>query len=322
MSVDLNAALRPFEESHPLACDVTRRVAQDNLLRSAVEYLVATEPDYIPRIAPALEMLSRVYAEQGARMDDAVDSLLEYTHLYMRHQVAFLSKGQYSNTNFEDVRRTVYDNEELMLGTYLPGLYLTQLCWPVHFRVLSLYEREFLPMASKATNPQRVLEFGVGHGMTLLVASQRFPQASGLAYDVSPYSLKFAESLIRASGADMSGFRFEQADVVKHVVDATDACDLGTMGEILEHVEDPRAALNNFRTLLKPGSFAFITTVIDSNAVDHIYQFRSQEEIDAMIREGGFAMQRSELISPAALRLDNEPGSDPTRYYVGIARAI
>lgn len=322
MPMDLDQALAPFDTKYGLACHVTRRVAQDKLLRSAVEYLVATEPDYIPRIAPALDVLEKLCVTQGKNMDDALEALLEYTHLYMRHQVSFISKGEYSNTNFDEVYRSVYDNEELMLGTYLPGLYLTQLCWPVHYRVLSLYENEFLPAVEKTRAPERVLEFGVGHGMTLLVAKRRFAAATGLAFDVSRHSLKFAETLLRASGAGLSGFRFEQADVVKLSANAAEACDMGTMGEILEHVEAPKAALANFRTLLKSGALAFITTVIDSNAIDHIYQFASQDEIDRMIADSGFRIERSELIRPAELRLSGEPGNDPTRYYVGIARAV
>jgi 2-polyprenyl-3-methyl-5-hydroxy-6-metoxy-1,4-benzoquinol methylase len=315
---DLDKALAPFAASEPLACQVTRRIAQDKLLRSAVEYLVASESGYIPRIAPALDALSKMYAAQGSDMDVALEAVLEYTHLYMRHQVSFLSKGEYSNTDFEQVYRDVYDNEELMLGTYLPGLYLTQLYWPVHYRVLSLYEREFLDGAAKHGAPKRLLELGVGHGMTLLTAKRRFPAAGGLAVDVSRHSLRFAETLLRTSGVDVSGLEFRKADVVSAEFDARDACELGTMGEILEHVQEPQRALDNFRKLLVPGAHAFITTVIDSNAVDHIYQFKSQAEIDSMIGAAGFTLQRSELIRPAELRLSGEPGSDPTRYYVGL----
>jgi 2-polyprenyl-3-methyl-5-hydroxy-6-metoxy-1,4-benzoquinol methylase len=158
--------------------------------------------------------------------------------------------------------------------------------------------------------------------MTLLVAKRRFPDASALVFDVSRHSLGFARELLDASGADMSTLRFVQADVVAYPASQADACEMGTMGEILEHVEAPQKVLANFRTLLEAGSLAFITTVIDSNAIDHIYQFESQAEIDAMIRAGGFAIERSELIRPAELRLAGEPGNDPTRYYVGIARAV
>jgi hypothetical protein len=318
MNTDLDHALAPFEAAYPTACQITRRVAQDKLLRAAVEYLVVSEDQYIPRIAPALDALGRVYEQQGLRLSAALDALLEYTHLYMRHQVSFIAKGEYSNTSFDEVFTAVYDDEDLMLGTYLPGLYLTQLFWPVHFRVLSMYE-EFL---AKAGTPHRLLEFGVGHGMTLLRAKQRFPHAGGIAFDVSRHSLSFAERLLRTSGADLSGLRFERADVVRLTPDRGQACDLGTMGEILEHVEAPQRALANFRTLLRDGAPAFITTVIDSNAIDHIYQFSSQLEIDQMIRASGFDVTHSELIRPAQLRLSGEPGSDPTQYYVGLARAI
>jgi 2-polyprenyl-3-methyl-5-hydroxy-6-metoxy-1,4-benzoquinol methylase len=318
---DLDKALAPFAASKPLACRVTRRIAEDKLLRSAVEYLVATEADYVPRIAPALDALARMYAAQGKSMDDALEAVLEYTHLYMRHQVSFLAKGEYSNTDFDEVYREVYDNEELMLGTYLPGLYLTQLYWPVHFRVLSLYENELLAAAERDKPPRRVLEFGVGHGMTLLAAKRRFPQAGGLAVDVSRHSLRFAESLLRTAGVELSGLEFRKADVVTAEFEAREACELGTMGEILEHVKAPERALQNFRTLLVPSAYAFITTVIDSNAIDHIYQFSSQTEIDDMITRAGFTLQRSELIRPAELRLSGEPGNDPTRYYVCVARA-
>lgn len=293
------------------------RVAEDRFLKDSVEYLLETDPNYIQTIDPYIRALDQMYQARDKTFDEALESLTEYTHLYMRHQVSFLSSGEYSNTNFDEVFEAVYDNEELMLGTYLPGLFLTQLFWPIHHKVMAIHRENFL---GRQNDAKQVLEVGVGHGMTLLSSLQAFEGSTAIALDISRHAVSFAENMIEAAGIDTDRCSFHLADITKEGIEGVQA-DLATMGEILEHVERPDAALGNLRGMLKEGAPAFITTVIDSNAVDHIYQFHSQNEIDELIEKAGFEIQESQLLHPKDLRLGDTPGTDPTQFYYGIATA-
>ena len=309
--------LRRFEGEFPLACEAVAAVAADRFLEDSVRYLLTTDPNYLQTIDPYVRILNRIYLAQGRTFEEALAALTEYTYLYMRHQVSFLSTGHYSSRSFDEVFRDVYDDEELMLGTYLPGLFLTQLFWPIHHEVMSIYRDRFL---SKKKEAESILEVGVGHGMTLLNGLLAFPRSRATAIDVSRHALAFAGNVIQAAGIDTDRCNYRLADITKEHASGV-AADLATMGEILEHVERPDAALENLRTMLRPGAPAFITTVIDSNAVDHIYQFHSQAEIDELIEEAGFTIEESRLLYPKDLRLGETPGTDPTQFYYGIAIA-
>lgn len=309
--------LRGFEKQFPQTCKAVAAVAENRFLEDSVGYLLATDPKYIPSIDPYIQILNRNYAAQNKTFDEALESLAEYTYVYMRHQVSFMASGEYSNTSFEEVFEAVYDNEELMIGTYLPGLFLTQLFWPIHHKVMAIHRERFL---ARHEGAEQLLEVGVGHGMTLLNGLSTLRGSKANALDISRHALEFAANMLGAAGIDDDRCDFHLVDITKQSLDGVEA-DLATMGEILEHVEQPEAALDNLRCMLKPGASAFITTVIDSNAIDHIYQFHSKKEIDSLIERAGFRIQESELLHPKDLRLADTPGTDPTQFYYGIATA-
>ena len=309
--------LRGFEMQFPQTCKAVAAVAENRFLEDSVRYLLATDPTYIESIDPYIQILDRTYAAQNKTFDEALESLAEYTYVYMRHQVSFMSSGEYSNTSFDEVFEAVYDNEELMLGTYLPGLFLTQLFWPIHHKVMAIHRERFL---ERHRESERLLEVGVGHGMALLNGLRTLKGSTADALDVSRHALSFAANMLDSAGIESDRCNFHRVDITQQGVDGVQA-DLATMGEILEHVEHPDAALENLRRMLKPGAPAFITTVIDSNAIDHVYQFRSKAEIDDLIEQAGFRLRESELLHPKDLRLAETPGADPTQFYYGIAIA-
>ena len=62
------------------------------------------------------------------------------------------------------------------------------------------------------------------------------------------------------------------------------------MCEVLEHVEEPLALLRTLRKMVAPGGNAFISAPVNGPACDHIYLFRSIEDVAAMVREAGFGI--------------------------------
>jgi SAM-dependent methyltransferase len=69
-----------------------------------------------------------------------------------------------------------------------------------------------------------------------------------------------------------------------------------TMGEVIEHVEQPLDLLRKARSLLAPSGRAYITAPANAPTLDHIYLFREEEEIRGMLREAGFAVEREVLM--------------------------
>ena len=60
------------------------------------------------------------------------------------------------------------------------------------------------------------------------------------------------------------------------------------MGEVLEHVERPLQMLEKIYELLNQTGKAFVTTVINAPAVDHIYLFKNIEQVLELAKKAGF----------------------------------
>ena len=88
---------------------------------------------------------------------------------------------------------------------------------------------------------------GEGYGASLLADSAR----SVVGVDANPEAheharLRYARDGVRFARAPIDGFE-EQCDVISFL-------------QTIEHVEDPGAVLDHFRSLLRPGGVAFIST--------------------------------------------------------------
>jgi cyclopropane fatty-acyl-phospholipid synthase-like methyltransferase len=66
--------------------------------------------------------------------------------------------------------------------------------------------------------------------------------------------------------------------------------DAVVMGEVLEHVEQPEVFLRRIAELARPGAFIFVTTCVNAPAVDHIYLWRTADELEAMITDSGLTI--------------------------------
>ena len=64
--------------------------------------------------------------------------------------------------------------------------------------------------------------------------------------------------------------------------------DMIVMCEVLEHVEQPLWLLQNLRRMLAPGGRAFVSVPVNAPVVDHIFLFRTVEEVMTMVRQAGF----------------------------------
>ncbi|HRH58749.1 MAG TPA: class I SAM-dependent methyltransferase, partial [Chitinophagales bacterium] len=67
--------------------------------------------------------------------------------------------------------------------------------------------------------------------------------------------------------------------------------DFITMGEVLEHVEDPLSLLNRLNELLDDDGTIFITTPTNAPSIDHIYLFNNVQEIRDLINSTGFTIK-------------------------------
>lgn len=95
-----------------------------------------------------------------------------------------------------------------------------------------------------------VLEAGCGVGAQTVEIARRSPGARILSVDVHPDSLRTAEATVRAAG--FGGVAFRQADLM------TDSFPEGPFDHVflcfvLEHLRDPRTAVQKMLAVLRPG---------------------------------------------------------------------
>lgn len=299
---DLEQVLSKVESTYPVAVGLTREIHEISpfALGSQLNVLIERQGEKFWNRAEFLGGLAR------AINDNPAQAVVEFTMETLRAQANFMETKEYAQQTFESAFDEIYGNKEVMEGFYYIGLLLSHAYWPIHFDIHTFFTEDFVPRIKDGT---KGTEIAFGHGAYLMRVLQAHPATTAEGFDVSPYSKPFATKVLNAAGIDSSRYELDFADI-RNPLDRPDASyDWGIFGEILEHLPDPLSALHELHRILKPGAPLFITTCVDSNAIDHLYQYEDVEAIRSMIREGGFS-----IASEKELRVtDYAPQSkDPT----------
>ena len=222
------------------------------------------------------------YIENQERdLDFSIDSYLWMINMMMYEQIQFLREGSYSCTSFADAEKEVYSNAALM-EQYMHGLMLSQFLWKHHYRVFEFFT-EMIDKHLPNSDGQRYLEIGAGHGLSLGEAKERMGARNTFhCLDISATSIEMARTFL----ADDQITYFHK-DIFEF---ETDQYDFITMGEVLEHVEDPVALLKQAGSLLTDEGKLFVTTPTNAATIDHIYLFRNRDEIADVISTAGFTI--------------------------------
>ncbi len=251
--------------------------------------------------------LERLFAGED-RYRRAVEGYCRLSLEYLQLQRQLERTGRYALATFAEARERVYDNAEAMQGHYLDGLAFSAVFWPNHFGILLFYRDRFLP---EVPDGARCLEVGPGHGLhTEALASAR-PAATIEAVDISPHALAYARRTLDAAGVAPGRVRLSQGDVVRGLPFPDGAFSAAVCGEVLEHLEDPGAALRELRRLT-PGP-VFLNVAVYAAAEDHIYLFHSVGEARDLIRRSGFSIG-VELALPVRPKDDPETRDVPVNY--------
>jgi 2-polyprenyl-3-methyl-5-hydroxy-6-metoxy-1,4-benzoquinol methylase len=168
------------------------------------------------------------------------------------------------------------------MNRYMYGLAISTFLWPNHVAMVRMF-REEVPR----TGGGHYLEVGPGHGFLLLTAAEVGGYDQFLAVDLSDASVEQTQSIVRHFQPD-ANVQVEKLDFLEADDLAGQSFDAVVMGEVLEHVEDPARFLRRIAELATDDGFVFITTCINSPAVDHIYLWRTTDSLEDMISASGF----------------------------------
>ncbi|MEI6268139.1 MAG: class I SAM-dependent methyltransferase [Methylococcaceae bacterium] len=207
----------------------------------------------------------------------------------LSNQVYFQRHGKYKHTTYSEVANSVYNNKDYM-NKYMHGLALSAFLWANHAQMLNFF-RDEIPR----TKSGKYLEIGPGHGFFMMEAMRLSHYDSFLGVDISETSVNLTKSILNSSKfGKFKNFEIICSDFLAW--NNEDKFDAIVMGEVLEHVESPKAFLHKIRSLSKSDGYIYLTTAINAPAVDHIYLFNSSAEVTDMIESCGFIIKKLLLI--------------------------
>jgi SAM-dependent methyltransferase len=167
----------------------------------------------------------------------------------------------------------------------------------------------------------RVLEAGCGIGAQTLILAKNSPEAQITSIDISVQSLKKAEANVKKQG--LSNVTFRQADIFNLPFEPG-SFDHIFVCFVLEHLADPRRALEQFRPLLVEGGTITVIEGDHGSAYFHPDNADAHRAIDCLVelqRQGGgnalIGRQLFPLVAAAGFR---EVSVTPRMVYVDSSR--
>jgi 2-polyprenyl-3-methyl-5-hydroxy-6-metoxy-1,4-benzoquinol methylase len=228
---------------------------------------------------------------QGIPLDYAIEAYLGMCNSMMKCQIEFMKTGTYRTTDHDQAFEEVYSSPERM-KPYMIALAISQFLWLTHYRIYEAFEDT---IRENAPRIGAYLEIGPGHGLYLHKAIQHLnPDTVVHAVDISPVSMDITKSIIGYFHPGLSNANFWTGDFLSYA--APVQYDFITMGEVLEHVNEPHLLLSRLEQLLSDSGMAFVTTSINSPAVDHVYHFKSVDDVRVMIRSAGLAISNEQVL--------------------------
>ncbi len=256
------------------------------------KYLNKQDPAFFVQAEQFINDYQGYLDAQQIPLDYAVDSYLTLCNDMMISQRYFMKTGRYPAEKTSQTIEAVY-NADIRMKAYMTGLAISQFLWGSHYR---MYQFLLNALNSEKGRIKHYFEIGPGHGLFLNDAFHILgPDIHYTTIDISKMSMEVSRSFINYFTGGSSHIEYIVKDVLEY--DPIGKFDFITMGEVLEHVENPGELLLKISRLLTPDGVAFISTCVNCPAIDHVYHFKQIDEIRNLI--GGNELKiEQELVLP------------------------
>jgi len=215
---------------------------------------------------------------------------------FLKLQLQFAKKGEYRSSDYDAVYKEVYNAPQVM-QRYLDGLLLTYVAWPNHYRLLKYYQQNYLTQGPYGM----CLEIGPGHGWLALQQLKANPANRLLGLDISSSSVQYTNSVLKAAGVSPQRYSVREHNALTGI-DGSDRFDRVVIAEVIEHLPNPAELLKLAVSRSHKDTLFCITTVVNIEAVDHIYLFRELHEIADLLGSCGLKIVH-ELDLPLKMNL-------------------
>jgi SAM-dependent methyltransferase len=207
-------------------------------------------------------------------------------------QAEFEKTGRYVASSSKHVRPI--DSEE-----YYLALLMSFICTSHRFDILRSLVN-FLRTYCRA--PNELLSVGYGTGYELKLAFDEAPGWRIEAFDNSADSYGYASELLGFFGYPIDCLHQDIFPLDRREELVAQPARFGkvVLCELLEHLDDPKAALRSVRSVLHPDGLLFCTMAINIAQEDHVYVYRTAEQARREILECGFDIVQ-ELLAPVVI---------------------
>ena len=243
-----------------------------------------------------------------------IDAYLKMISDMFKSQVKFMRTGKYPVESSEDAFNEVYNNEKEMLS-YMIGLALSQYLWSTHYKMFGHLK---LTLKQNKSNVNKYLEIGPGHGLFLKSAIDILNKNTEMtAVDISQTSLNVSKSIITYfyPWKDISFINKDMLDL-----NMNSEFDFIVMGEVIEHVEDPKSLLVKISKLLSKNGRAFLSTCVNCPMIDHVYHFHTVDEIRNMFKSCGLTIESEKVLPVEDISMNEIVNQKITINYSAIVR--
>ena len=248
-------------------------------------------------LADAERVLSLLRRQAGDTRAGFLEALDGYVHLsleYLKLQAELRRTGRYHFSSFEQARQAVYDNPAVMDRYYLHGVLASTVFWRNHYQVLRAFRDAFVARQREGSGLN--VEVGTGHGLFTSLLLEHCPGWRTVGIDLSASSRAYTKRTLGFHGHAPERWAIQAGNI--HDLPFQDgALDGLVCGEVLEHLEDPGAALQELRRVVKPSGRAWMTTAIYAANLDHIHLFRTVEEVRELVAEAGWQLETERIVS-------------------------
>ena len=225
--------------------------------------------------------------------EDRLASASAYNQMtmdFLKEQIRFKKTGYYLLDDASIAQANVYNNPKVM-SYYMIGLCLSYLLWPNHYKMLRFFRRHL------KTSPSlmKYMDVAPGHGLFAVETMHCFPEVKASLLDISATSIKITGQILKSFLIKPSRFNFINGDFMTTHIDGGEF-DFISMGEVLEHVNDPLGFLKRARSLINDNGRIFMSTCTNAPALDHIYHFHNTTEIRDLIHEAGLCILSEESL--------------------------
>lgn len=198
---------------------------------------------------------------------------------FLREQIRFRKTGVYRIDDANIAVRDVYNDIDVM-RYYMIGLLISYLFWPNHYELFRFFKNN-LPSPTKTKS---YLEVGVGHGLFTSNMLKRYPGIDATAIDISETSISTAKEILHTFQIETESIEFVYGDYLTENFKKS-GFDFIIMGEVLEHVNNAPDFMKRTKKLLNAGGSIYLSTCVNSPALDHVYHFKTIDEIRNLIRQ-------------------------------------